>query len=280
MVLSILLIAIILLATSIWFARIWQRQALEAFINTLEFAARASEIETHALQDASNLPPPVRRYLSHALGAHRRRLRLAHYTQEGELRSSASSKRWMKFTASQVIAPMRTEFIWNARVVALPLFHLGVRDSLIAGRGAGQVTLLSAIPVGSAGGNMEMHSGALHRFLAEAVWYPTALLPSAKLRWDTIDDRRALATLSDGDIAVSLEFRFNERDEVEGIYTPARWGSFDGGYKQLPWQGSFARYTQREGILVPAQGDVAWFEDGEWRTVWRGTILDATLEFE
>src|SRR5688572_7450692 len=42
--------------------------------------------------------------------------------------------------------------------------------------GSGHVGLLSAFAVSAAAATPEMNSGSLHRYLAEAVWYPTALL--------------------------------------------------------------------------------------------------------
>lgn len=127
---------------------------------------------------------------------------------------------------------------------------------------------------------MEMNSGALHRFLAEAVWYPTALFPGRNLQWAELDESRAVATLTNGGNSVALEFRFNERNEVAGIYSPGRWGSFDGGYKQLAWEGSFAKYVQHNGVLVPSVGEVGWYVDGGWRPVWRGTVTDAVLQID
>ncbi|WP_425532220.1 DUF6920 family protein [Aromatoleum anaerobium] len=47
------------------------------------------------------------------------------------------------------------------------------------GVGSGQAQLLSAVTVASDRDKPELNSGSLHRYLAEAVWYPTALLPSA-----------------------------------------------------------------------------------------------------
>jgi hypothetical protein len=79
-----------------------------------------------------------------------------------------------------------------------------------------------------------MKSGSLHRNLA--VWYPTALLPSSQLQWTHIDPTKALATLTNDHVSVSLEFRFADSGEVTGIYTPARWGTFAGGYRQVPWE--------------------------------------------
>jgi hypothetical protein len=53
------------------------------------------------------------------------------------------------------------------------------------------------------------------RYLAEAVWLPTALLPVNGVRWSPIDENRALATLQgDDDVSVSLEFRFENNDVV------------------------------------------------------------------
>jgi hypothetical protein len=178
----------------------------------------------------------------------------------------------MSFEADHVIAPGLTGFVWNARVRVAPLLHVRVRDSLVEGRGSGQVSLLSAFTVAEDAGTLEMNSGSLHRYLAEAVWYPTALLPSAKLQWSAIDTNGALATLTDHGMSVSLEFRFSDTGEVTGIYTPARWGSFDGGYKQVPWEGHFGRYEERMGLFVPMEGEVGWYFDNEWQAVWKGRI--------
>jgi hypothetical protein len=150
--------------------------------------------------------------------------------------------------------------------------HVRVRDALIDGTGSGHVSLLSAFTVSAAAGGLEMNSGSLHRYLAEAVWYPTALLPSSQLRWTPVDATRALATLTNGRVTVSLEFRFADSGEITGIYTPARWGTFPGGYRQVPWQGQFRDYRERDGVLVPTQGEVGWYIDDKWRAVWKGTV--------
>lgn len=269
-----------LAGAALWLAQQWQRHTLSATVAAVEQAAYAAGAATAMSAAGEPLPAPVVRYLDHVLPAQRRPIRLARYRQAGTLRTDAGSERWMDFTATQIIAPARSAFAWDARVALMPMLHVRVLDSLVGGRGAGKVALLSAIPVSSAAGAMEMNSGSLHRFLAEAVWYPTALLPGPHLRWTPIDDRRALATLTDGRSTVSLEFRFNQADEVTGIYSPGRWGSFDGGYRQVAWEGAFRDYARRDGVLVPTHGEVGWYRDGKWQAVWKGTVFDAALEFE
>jgi hypothetical protein len=83
---------------------------------------------------------------------------------------------------------------------------------------------------------------------------------------------RALATLTNDRVSVSLEFRFADSGEVTGIYTPARWGTFPGGYRQVPWEGHFRGYRERDGVLVPTRGEVGWYIDNEWHAVWKGTV--------
>ncbi len=118
----------------------------------------------------------------------------------------------------------------------------------------------------------------MHRYLAEAVWYPTALLPRAGLQWTPIDDRKALATLTDQGTSVALEFRFNAADEVSGVYAAGRYRKVGRRYQLTPWEGHFTRYQVRDGMRVPIEGEVGWYLSGEWQPVWSGTLTDLRYE--
>lgn len=125
----------------------------------------------------------------------------------------------------------------------------------------------------------ELDAGALHRYLAEAVWYPTALLPEAGVKWTAVDDRTALATLAVGTTVVSLDFRFNDKGEVTGIYSAGRYGMFDGEYRRRAWEGHFTGYGEHEGMRIPTHGEVGWYADNGLELVWRGHIVDARYAF-
>lgn len=98
--------------------------------------------------------------------------------------------------------------------------------------------------------------------------------------WSPIDDRSAMATLTDGGTTVSLEFRFNEAGEAIGIYSPGRFSIFDGRYKQVPWEGHFRDYQVQAGMRVPLYGEVGWYIDGVLEIVWKGDLVDVRYEFE
>ena len=84
--------------------------------------------------------------------------------------------------------------------------------------------------------------------------------------------------LVNGQIRSSVTKTGGSSDEVVGIYSPGRWGLFDGGYKRVAWEGKFADYVKHDGVLVPTRGEVGWHTHGEWRSVWRGTVTQAVLE--
>ncbi|HET6778273.1 MAG TPA: DUF6544 family protein [Gemmatimonadales bacterium] len=230
------------------------------------------------MEDFAGLPAPVARYLRHVLPVGQPLIRRLYQRQRGELRTSGQSRRWLDFEAEQVTNPLTTSFVWDARVQILPLISLSVRDAYADGRASSHIKLLSTIRVGSDSDRPELNSGALHRYLAEAVWYPTALLPTEALRWAAIDDFRAHATLSDGGQSVSLEFRFNAAGEISGVYTPGRWEKFGRGYRQTPWEGHFHSYELKANMLVPSRGEVGWYQNGNWQKVWSGSVLESSYE--
>lgn len=221
------------------------------------------------------LPEPVAHYLARALRGGQR-IRSAVLAQEGSIRTNPRTERWLLFDAIQSVHPGAFQFEWNARVRLAPLVRLGVKDTLASGQGSGEVRL-GPFRLARSGGTPEMNQSSLHRFLA--AWYPSALEPSKFLRWSAIDASRAEATLSAHGSTVSLEFRFAPTGEIAGIFTPGRWGRFDGRMQKLPWEGRFGSCSEIDGMRVPREGEVAWSIGSTWRPVWRGRLVSARYEF-
>jgi hypothetical protein len=68
----------------------------------------------------------------------------------------------------------------------------------------------------------DLAAGELHRYLSEAVWFPTVLLPGQGIAWEAIDNTTARAKLSHAGISVSLEFQSSKDGEIVRAYTPQR----------------------------------------------------------
>ena len=80
-------------------------------------------------------------------------------------------------------------------------------------------------------------------------------------------------------MTVSLDFRFDQVGHVISIFTPARWGRFDGTYKQLPWEGHFKNYEDRCGLHVPLYGEVGWYDSDKWQAVWTESVSEVKYDF-
>lgn len=262
-------------AAALLFGRQQTRRGVRKLVADLTDPTAAAPLPDAATLDA--LPVPVSRYLQRALSAERAAIAGVTLRQRGQLRTTAESDRWMAFTASYSAKVSEPGFVWDAQVKVMPFLHIHVVDTLKHGVGAGRVRLMSVLRVAGETGTPEMNSGALHRYLAEAVWYPTALLPSDRLTWSPIDEFTALATLKNGPTEVALEFRFADDGEVESVFTPGRWGIFEGDYQQKPWEGHFSNYRRIDGVLIPMRGEAGWYTEARLDIVWRGEI--ETVEF-
>lgn len=232
---------------------------------------------TVSFEGFESLPEPVARYLRFALTEGQPFYRRVRVEQSGKLRSAASADaRYRPFDAVEVLSLAPAGFVWDAQMALhswLPKsLNVRVRDAFIDGKGAAQVRLLSVVPMGEEAGDPELNSGALMRYLAEAVWLPTALHPAAGVQWTEMDEHHALATLASGDTEVSLEFEFLASGAISAIYSPGRYLRRDGGYGLEPWRGRHEQYQRRSEMRVPTWGEVAWeLEEGPV-TVWRGRL--------
>jgi len=197
----------------------------------------------------------------------------------GTFNMGETSEQWKPFTSDQRVITRRPGFDWNGRVAVMPGLSVRVHDAYVAGEGILHAALLGLFSVVNLRGTHEVAEGELMRFFAEAAWYPTALLPSQGVRWDEVDIRSARATLVDGSVAVTMLFSFNENGTIDTVRAEARGRTVGDQIIPTPWQGRFWNYQQRDGMLVPLDGEVAWLLPEGAKPYWRGRITEIAYEF-
>ena len=231
----------------------WQRDT-DAMVEELQDAAVAHS-ETVSFRNLDALPAPVAAYFRFALKDGQKSIRTATIRHQGQF---SLNNKWVPFVSVQHFSGNPAAFVWDAKMKMNGLLNVRVRDSFLGGRGAMKVKLLALFSIMDAHDDTALDAGSLMRYLAELAWLPTAFLPSENLKWTPIDDHKALATLSDGDTTVSLEFTFNERGEISSFFAPARVYSTKGETKEFPWSGRLWNYQERNGLMIPLEGEVAW----------------------
>lgn len=258
---------------------LWHRATRRA-VERLRFNSDISRPGVFSPEELRELPDPVVRYFTFALTPGQPFFRRARVDQAGRFRTGDRNAPWRPFTAVEHFTVVPPGFVWDAQIRMAPLLAVRVRDGYVAGSGAVLGKLASLVTVADQHGRPELNAGALHRYLAEAVWFPTALLPRAGVVWDAVDACTASATISDRTTEVSLDFQFGAQGEIVSAYTPRRYRGVNGADVATPWRCEYRRYAPVHGVMVPLEGEVAWEVPEGRLPYWHGRVLDIEYDGE
>lgn len=222
------------------------------------------------------LPAPVARYFETALTPGRAFIEGATLFEEGTLRTSPENV--LRFRAITRVTVRRPGFISESRIAGP--FGLRVIDAYVDGQGSLDVAVFAgALRLQRLRRRQGLAEAQLQRWLAEAPWYPTALLPRAGVTWEAVDDRNARATVTDGLNSASLLFRFGNDGLVESVFADARGRDVRGTMVMTPWEGRFANPVERFGCVIPREGTASWLPPGSApEPYWKGTLIDVRYD--
>ena len=234
----------------------------------------------HERRELEGLPAPVQRYFRTVLRDGQPVVAGAVIELAGTFNMSAGGEQWKRFTSRQRVVTRRPGFLWDAQIALFPGVKVRVIDSYIAGQGLLHAAIQGLFTMADTGGGGEIARGELMRYIAEAPWYPTALLPSQGVRWEAQDDRAANATIVDGPFTLTLLFRFNDAGLIDSFRAESRGGAVAGkDMVMLPWEGRFSNYQQRDGMMVPCAGEVAWMRPEGRKPYFAATVTALAYQF-
>jgi Family of unknown function (DUF6920) len=239
-------------------------------------SASPTHFDSRELQD---LPAPVQRYFCAVLKEGQPIVSAVAIDMVGTFNMSTDTERWKLFTSRQRVVTCRPGFLWDARISMAPGLAARVVDSYIAGEGLLRAAVLGLFTVAKVHGGGEIARGEFMRFLAEAAWYPTALLPSQGVRWEAVDQHSANASIADGSLALALLFRFNDAGLIDSVRAAARGSMVGNNVVMMPWECSLSNYQVRNGMTVPLTGEAAWIRPDGRKPYFRGTITSLSYEF-
>jgi len=260
-----------------WADRHWQSgtHALRVELAANRQAITPDRFDSRELDD---LPAPVQRYFRRVLEEGQPMIATVRLTQRGSFNLGQAEPRWSAFSSEQFVSTRRPGFDWDGRIAVAGGLTVRVHDAYIAGEGRLSARLMGLLPLAEMRDTPALAQAELMRYLAEAAWYPTALLPSQGPRWQAIDERNARATLTDGATTVSLVFGFAADGLIETVHADARARSVDGRVEMTPWRVRLWGYELRDAMLVPLQGEASWLLPAGPTPYWRGRV--ASLSFE
>lgn len=267
------------MAVAVLYGKYRWETGTRALRGRIEAARVAIEPRVFDSRELESLPAPVQRYFLSVLSEGQPMVSAVYLEHTGTFNMRETAEHWKPFHSTQRVITRRPGFDWDGRIAMMPGLTVHVHDAYVAGEGILQASLFGLVPLVNLRGMREMARGELMRFLAEAAWYPTALLPSQGVRWEAVDDGSARAMLKDGDLELTLLFRFDENGLIEAIHSQARPRIVRGEVVPTPWRGRFWNYATRNGMRVPLEGEVAWILPEGEKPYWRGRITKLSYEF-
>lgn len=276
--LSIVGLAATIIAAHKYGSFIWQTGTKKMHAK-MDASSRPIDPKTFEFKEIEALPAPVRRYFRTVLKEGQPLVATVNVKHIGSFNMSENGEKWTPFASIQHVTTQRPGFVWDACIRMAPSMSVHVRDAYIAGEGVLTAKLFGLYTVMAQPATPELAQGELMRFLAEGVWYPTALLPSQGVVWEAIDENQASATLSDGTTNVNLVFQFDTQGLISSVRSDGRYREVDGIQVATPWQGRFWNYEVRHGYTIPLDGEAAWLLPDGLKPYWRGRITTITYGF-
>ncbi len=204
----------------------------------------------------SDLPAPARRYLLHAIRPGTPLASSVSLEMRGTMRLKPGQE-WMPMKARQIIAPPKG-FVWRAEV-GDGLMRFSGGDHYANGSGRVRFWLWGVIPLVKQEGP-DVSRAALGRLVCETIWLPSSLLPQRGVKWETLDDESAQATMKIGEETVTLDL-FIEPDGRLREIRILRWGNQtkDGGFGYIPFGGQIQEERAFGGYTIPSKVGVGWW---------------------
>jgi hypothetical protein len=279
--LSLALLAALILGFFVaqWIGMQRWTDATEQLLLQLRRSQAAPQVQEYLeAKELMGLPMPVQRYFETVLNPGQEMITAVHIAHSGEFNLSETEQQWRPFVSSQMTTVYRPGFVWDGHI-DLPLnTKVHVHDAYIAGEGILRPSFLGLINLANLRGGGAIAEGELLRYLAEAAWYPTALLPSAGVQWTRVDESSADATLTDGAVRVSLRFHFGADHLIKKV-SGERGRMLKGKMVMTAWEGQWSDYKMHNGLQVPMRGEVAWLTPQGRQAYWRGTIQSLHYEY-
>lgn len=277
-VVTLFVLAFVITVAILYGRNRWQSDTRELQAK-MEMARVPISPKSYEPRELSGLPTPVQHYFRVVLKKGQPLVTAAKVEHTGTFNMSNTGEQWKQFKSAQRVIAQRPGFVWNARIRMAPAMTVYVHDAYVAGVGVLTAKLFGLLTVMKPPSTPELAHGQLMRFLAEKVWYPTALLPSQDVAWSAIDDTQASATLADGTMTVKLVFQFDAQGLISSVRADGRYRNVDGMLVATPWQCRLWNYKLRDGMLIPLEGEVAWLLQSESKPYWRGRIQRIEYEY-
>lgn len=180
----------------------------------------------------------------------------AYLKLNGEIKTGENSN-WQQVTAEEHLSVSQPAYIWNAKLKMNDIVSARAIETYINGTGNILIKLFSSLKISDATGGYVDQSG-LTRYLCDAVFVPSALLPNEFLEWEFVEQGKVKGTLRFKDLKADADFYFNSSGEVTRIETSDRYRTTPAGYVRNLLSITLSDYRTFGSYKIPTYFETAW----------------------
>jgi len=253
----IILVSVIIAYSNISFKNKITEERKKLFENSQTVSEEVITKET-----ISELPSIVQKWMINSGTISKHPISNVHLTQELQLKLSPDQENWNNGKAEQYFTINPPAFNWNIDTKMNSIFSVVGRDKFESGNGEMTIKLLSLISVADAKNSRKVNQATLQRYLAEIVWFPSAAL-SPYIKWDTLNEYSAKATMDYNGTKGTGEFHFDEEGNFKRFVAMRYQDS--NSEQPTEWTVIATKTEERNEIKIPIECEASWkLESGKW----------------
>jgi hypothetical protein len=205
--------------------------------------------------DLERLPGPIRRYLQYTGAVGTAVPATVRMQQRGTIRQGPG-RRWNTVAAEEYFTTDPSGLLWIAKARTSPFMSATVLDRYQGGSGRMTVQVMGRLTVAD-DGSPEMNASSLVRYLNELMWIP-AVMATAPITWDEIDDHAARASLRDGPNTATGTFHVDAEGRLTN-FSASRFRQAGRGRPSLQsWSVPVSDFGERAGLRLPVRTEAVW----------------------
>ena len=228
-------------------------------------------------EDLKHLPLPVQKWLNKVGIIGNRKIKAVKLKQSGLMKLEPEQQKYFKPEAEQYISVNEPGFLWQVNLKMMPLIKTKGRDYFYKGNASMLIKLAYLLSVVDQKSNSKINESALHRFLLELPWYPTAAL-NEYIKWEKIDSNSARAKINYQGIKAEADFIFDQAGNL--LRTEAmRYKESSTDAERKKCRGELKEYKIVDGISIPSKIDVSWYLDSGKFTWFKVEVNEISFEY-
>ena len=256
-ILTVIAILFLIFLFFFWGGEVYTSYSINSKIEELRDSANLNSNEIFTFSQIDNQPVLLKNFFTAVIKDSSKAPNFITLSQSGEMKTEEKSN-WLKVKAREVFTTSTPELLWDGEIGNSKFFWVEIIDSYLKHKGKSLVKINSSLTIGDSKG-IEIDKSNLFKYLSEAVFFPTSLLPNPNLHWHILDTNSAEIKFTDSNTSVVAKFFFNKNGTINKIETLDKFLSKNSSFKESLFTVYFYKYRWvNNAFFIPTYFEVEW----------------------